>query len=62
MLVQMDDAVAGEMYVPGVTIKLSKTPGRLGPVPTPGQYTDEVLRGILATMAQRSTSAVETAP
>ena len=32
MLVQMDDA---------------KTPGRLGPVPTPGQYTDEVLRGVL---------------
>jgi len=47
MLVKMDDAVAGEMYVPGVTIKLSKTPGRLGPVPTPGQHTDEVLRSVL---------------
>ena len=47
MLVKMDDAVAGEMYVPGVTIKLSKTPGRVGPVPTPGQHTDEVLRGVL---------------
>jgi CoA:oxalate CoA-transferase len=47
MLVKMDDAVAGEMYVPGVTIKLSKTPGRLGPVPTPGQHTDEILRGVL---------------
>ncbi len=35
------------MYVPGVTIKLSKTPGRLGPVPTPGQHTDETLRGVL---------------
>ena len=42
-----DDAVAGEMYVPGVTIKLSKTPGRLGPVPTPGQHTDEVLGSVL---------------
>jgi CoA:oxalate CoA-transferase len=47
MLVKMDDPVAGEMYVPGVTIKLSKTPGRLGPVPTPGQHTDEVLGNVL---------------
>src|SRR2546422_6912812 len=47
MLVKMDDPVAGEMYVPGVTVKLSKTPGRLGPVPTPGQHTEEVLTRIL---------------
>jgi len=47
MLVKMDDAIAGEMYVPGVTIKLSKTPGRVGPVPTPGQHTDEVLSSVL---------------
>ena len=53
MLVKMDDAVAGEMYVPGVTIKLSKTPGRLGPVPTPGQHTDEVLRSVLGYDAAR---------
>jgi crotonobetainyl-CoA:carnitine CoA-transferase CaiB-like acyl-CoA transferase len=47
MLVKMADPVAGEMYVPGVTIKLSRTPGRVGPVPTPGQHTDEVLSGVL---------------
>ena len=47
MLVKMDDAVAGEMYVPGLTIKLSATPGRLGPVPTPGQDTDAVLSSVL---------------
>jgi crotonobetainyl-CoA:carnitine CoA-transferase CaiB-like acyl-CoA transferase len=47
MLVKMDDALAGEMYVPGVTIKLSKTPGRVGPVPTLGQHTDEVLHDVL---------------
>jgi crotonobetainyl-CoA:carnitine CoA-transferase CaiB-like acyl-CoA transferase len=35
------------MYVPGVTIKLSRTPGRVGPVPTPGQHTDEVLEAVL---------------
>src|SRR6185437_6895658 len=37
MMVKMADPVAGEIHVPGVTIKVSATPGRLGPVPTPGQ-------------------------
>jgi crotonobetainyl-CoA:carnitine CoA-transferase CaiB-like acyl-CoA transferase len=35
------------MYLPGPTVKLSKTPGRVGPVPTPGQHTDEVLGRLL---------------
>jgi len=35
------------MYVPGATVKLSKTPARVGPVPTPGQHTDEVLGRLL---------------
>ncbi|HVC57520.1 MAG TPA: CoA transferase [Stellaceae bacterium] len=47
MLVKMPDAVAGEMYLPGATIKMSKTPGRVAPVPTPGQHTDEVLSSLL---------------
>jgi len=47
MLVKMADPVAGEMYVPGVTIKLSKTPGRVGAVPTPGEHTDQVLGDVL---------------
>ncbi len=47
MLVKKEDAVAGEMYLPGATIKLSKTPARVGPVPTPGQHTDEVLGRVL---------------
>jgi len=47
MLVKMDDPVAGEMYLPGLTIKMSKTPGRLGPVPTPGQHTEEILSRLL---------------
>jgi len=46
-LVKSKDAVAGEMYLPGATIKLSKTPARVGEVPTPGQHTDEVLRDVL---------------
>jgi CoA:oxalate CoA-transferase len=48
MLVKMKDPVAGEMYLPGATIKLSKTPARVGMVPTPGQHTDEVLREVLS--------------
>jgi len=47
MLVKMDDAVAGEMYLPGATIKFSRTPARVGPVATPGQHTDEVLGRLL---------------
>jgi CoA:oxalate CoA-transferase len=47
MLVKMEDPVAGEMYLPGVTVKMSRTPGRVGPVPTPGQHTDAVLGGLL---------------
>jgi len=47
MLVKMEDAIAGEMYLPGATIKLSKTPARVGPVPTIGQHTDETLSHLL---------------
>ena len=47
MLVKMPDAVAGEMYLPGATIKMSKTPGRVGHVPTPGEHTDAVLSSLL---------------
>ncbi len=53
MLVKMEDAVAGEIYAPGVTIKMSQTPGRVGPVPTPGQHTDDVLGGLLGFDAGR---------
>ena len=47
MLVKKDDAIAGEMYLPGATIKLSKTPARVGEVPTPPSHTDEVLGRLL---------------
>src|SRR6195256_5241171 len=47
LLVKMPDAIAGEMYLPGATIKMSKTPGRVGHVPTPGEHTDEVLSSLL---------------
>ncbi len=32
---EVADPVAGEMCVPGATVKLSRTPGRVGPIPTP---------------------------
>ena len=47
MLVKMPDALAGEIHVPGATIKMSKTPGRVGHVPTPGEHTDELLSKLL---------------
>ena len=47
MLVKMPDAVAGEMYLPGATIKMAKTPGRVGHVPVPGEHTDALLSAIL---------------
>jgi crotonobetainyl-CoA:carnitine CoA-transferase CaiB-like acyl-CoA transferase len=47
MLVRREDALAGEMYLPGPTIKFSKTPVEVRPVPTPGQDTDEVLGRLL---------------
>jgi crotonobetainyl-CoA:carnitine CoA-transferase CaiB-like acyl-CoA transferase len=51
------------MYLPGATVKLSKTPARVGPVPTVGQHTDEVLGGLLgydggALAALRSSGAI----
>ena len=63
MLVKSEDAIAGEMYLPGATVKLSKTPVQIGPVPTVGQHTDEVLGGLLGydgtTLASlRSTGAI----
>ncbi len=53
MLVKVDDALAGEIYVPGVAVKMSVTPGHVGPVPTPGQHTDAVLGDILGYDAAR---------
>ncbi len=53
MFVKQPDALAGEIHVPGVAVKMSATPGRIGPVPTPGQHTDEVLSGLLGYDASR---------
>jgi crotonobetainyl-CoA:carnitine CoA-transferase CaiB-like acyl-CoA transferase len=47
MLMKLPDALAGEIHVPGLAVKMSATPGRIGPVPTPGQHTDEILAALL---------------
>ena len=47
MMVKTDDPVCGEIHLPGVAVKMSATPGQIGPVPTPGQHTDEILSHLL---------------
>jgi crotonobetainyl-CoA:carnitine CoA-transferase CaiB-like acyl-CoA transferase len=47
MLAKRPDALAGEIHVPGLAVKMSATPGRIGPVPTPGEHTDEILGALL---------------
>jgi len=47
MLAKQPDALAGEIHVPGLAVKMSATPGRVGPVPTPGEHTDEILAKLL---------------
>jgi len=47
MLAKQPDALAGEIHVPGLAVKMSATPGRIGPVPTPGEHTDEILAKLL---------------
>jgi crotonobetainyl-CoA:carnitine CoA-transferase CaiB-like acyl-CoA transferase len=47
MLAKQPDALAGEIHVPGLAVKMSATPGRIGPVPTPGEHTDEILGKLL---------------
>jgi CoA:oxalate CoA-transferase len=43
MLVKLPDPIAGEVYGPGLSIKFSAAPGRLGPVAALGEHTDAVL-------------------
>ncbi|EGO62711.1 CaiB/BaiF CoA transferase family protein [Acetonema longum] len=48
MIVDLKHPVAGEMKVPGVPIKLSKTPGAVEtPAPLLGQHTEEILSEVL---------------
>ena len=55
MMVKMPDALAGEMYLPGATIKMSKTPGRVAPGA-------DVLRASTPTRCCRGCSATTPRP
>ena len=42
MLVETEDYEQGRTYVPGLTVKFSDTPGKIGPIPQPGEHNSEV--------------------
>src|ERR1700730_7460159 len=52
-LEKQPDALAGEIHVPGLAVKMSATPGRIGPVPSPRQHTDDTLTSLLNYDAER---------
>jgi len=45
-LVKIKNVDGAEMYVPGLCIKFSESTGKIGPAPTTGQHTEEVLRDV----------------
>jgi CoA:oxalate CoA-transferase len=47
MFVQVANPYGGEVFVPGLSIKFSKTPGEVRPLALPGQHTDEILAEVL---------------
>jgi crotonobetainyl-CoA:carnitine CoA-transferase CaiB-like acyl-CoA transferase len=47
MLVKARDHDGSETYVPGLAVKFSDAPGRVGDVPAPGEHSEAVLKKIL---------------
>lgn len=47
MMVKERGPEGSDMYLPGLSIKFSKAPGGLGPVPAPGEHSDEILSRLL---------------
>ncbi|MBI2857559.1 MAG: CoA transferase [Chloroflexi bacterium] len=48
LLVEVEDQTSGKMFVPGLSIKLSETPGTIGRVPTPGEHNEEIYGRLLS--------------
>ncbi len=42
MLVEIEDKEKGKTYVPGLTVKFSDTPGKIGPIPQPGEHNSQI--------------------
>ena len=53
IMVEVPDPVAGTMFVTGKMIKFSRTPMVVGPTPTVGAHTEEILRDILGYSQER---------
>lgn len=47
LLMEVPDPVAGTIHVSGRPIKLSRTPGKVGSAPVPGEHTAEILGELL---------------
>jgi crotonobetainyl-CoA:carnitine CoA-transferase CaiB-like acyl-CoA transferase len=47
MLVETDDRKGGKTYVAGLTVKFSDTPGKIGPIPLPGEHNQEIYCALL---------------
>ena len=53
VMVEVPDEAAGSIHVSGKVIKFSRTPMVVGPAPTVGQHTDELLRDLLGYTPER---------
>ena len=53
IMVEVPDPVAGTMFVTGKMIKFSRTPMVVGPTPTVGEHTEEILRDVLGYSQER---------
>ena len=47
MITEFDHPTLGKIKQPGITVKLSDTPGQIkGPSPQSGQHTEEILKNL----------------
>ena len=59
IIVEVPDTVAGKIHVTGKMIKFSRTPMLVGPAPTVGEHTEEILTGVLGYTQDRVRALLE---